>query len=169
MDFYKFWQILENSSKDWRNHPDMANHYWSPEEEDNGSQEVAGRKELELPLIIRDGKFHDEKKGLHLPALDPYVNSLEGATDDKYVLRLELLLSAWAIWNDRWERMEISDSQHPDLEVEWAMLTNNTNSKEIEVNKDHALTLFSPEGYNDNTPYKVDYDLIGDDLNLSVR
>jgi hypothetical protein len=166
MDFYKLWQIIENSQMNWKGHPDMERHYGSPEDEREEPPTLTGEKEFDASVIAQNRSFFDAHTGKKLEGLENYARLSGGHKE--YTLRVGLKLSARTYWDPRRERLELNEDSL-ELNAEWGRLEEDENASGFGLHEDDALGLFSLEGEAKNTPYKVHYDLVGNRLHLSVH
>jgi hypothetical protein len=167
MDFYKFWQII-NESKGIKNE-------WDPNEPDEGPEDhmqfnsAGGELEKIFQLVFKNGVFHDAHDGRVFPPIPyPQLQTIIGNPEDTYTMEVRIVASGDYIpgWDAGGGNSE-DDRLHgePSVEVDWTYIENDRTKKSVgipsELIQDKVVGVVGSKA-----TYQVDYDLRGGKIDL---
>lgn len=159
MDFYRFWQILDNINE------------WDPNEPDEGPEDhveydhAHGDFEFTSQLVFKNGVFHDVDKDRSFPVIPmPFIKDVVGSPDDTYTVETRVIVSLDYIGG--WDAGG-GDSQpdriygDPEVEIDGFWITNNRTGKS--VNLDSKATLDKIISEDEGSIYQITHDWGGGD------
>lgn len=168
MDFYKFWEILNN--KNLKNE-------WDPNEPDEGPEDYAeyptadGSYEMNIQLSFKNGAFYDPQAGKSWPVL-PFspLQTVIGLPEDTYSASGTVLISGtYKPGYDYGGGDAESDEPwgDPNIEIDSFFITNNRTEKSIQVPSN--LIEDKIVGINKPGVYSVDYDFNNGKYDIVVK
>lgn len=171
MDFYKFWEIL-NEQKGIKNE-------WDPNEPDEGPEDhvdypsASGSYEMTASLKFEKGVFHDLSDGRAFPPIPyPPLNSIIENPEDTYTLDTIILASGYYTpGNDHGGGFSRDDEFYgePTVEIDGFFITNDRTKKEVNVPSSLVEDKIIATTGRQKATYEVDLDLNGDKIEISVR
>lgn len=169
MDFYKFWQII-NESKGIKNE-------WDPNEPDEGPEDFleletsSGEHEMKVQLVFKNGAFHDAEDGRAFPPIPyPPLQSIIGEPNDTYTMETRIVASANYIpgW-DAGGGSTKDDELYGDInwELDGTLIENDRTKKSVGIPNNFMEDKVI--GYGSKSTYKLDLDFMGRKIAISVR